>query len=135
MKSNAKNEIYKILDIENLQLLQVDCCHKDYYDLNNLPESQREDFKDIYPNAKQYQSLEDLDFEYDTEDFDFLCGTVYCVDNKSKEPVWLIRMCDECTAWWEVSKVPEFYKDKFDIKLWAVKFVKKKIKKTFVYAK
>lgn len=117
MKSNPKKELLIIIDKENLQVLKVDCCHRDYYDLNNIPEERRDFFNDVYPNARQYHSLEELDFEYDKDyDFDFLCGTVYCIDKKTREPVWIDRMSDECSTWWEVNRVPEFYKDKFSIK-------------------
>lgn len=117
MKSNPKKELLKIIEKENLQVLKVDCCHRDYLDLNNLPEERRGFFKDVFSNARQYQSLEELDFEYDKDyDFDFLCGTVYCINKETKKPIWLIRMSDDCTAWWEINEIPDFYNDKFTIK-------------------
>ena len=39
-------------------------------------------------------------------------GTVYCQDKDTKEPVWIVSYGDEGGSWWEVNRVPEFYKNK-----------------------
>ena len=39
-------------------------------------------------------------------------GTVYCQDKNTKEPVWIVSRGDEGGSWWEVNRVPEFYKNK-----------------------
>lgn len=39
-------------------------------------------------------------------------GIVYCQDKDTKEPVWIEPWSDECCSWWQVSRVPKFYKDK-----------------------
>ena len=38
-----------------------------------------------------------------------LLGTVYCQD--TKEPVWIVSWGDG--SWWEVNRVPDFYKNQF----------------------
>lgn len=62
--------------------------------------------------CKVYNSLDDLDFE--VESFvmsDEVLGTVYCQDKDTKEPVWLLSRGDECYSWWEVNRIPDFYKN------------------------
>ena len=39
-------------------------------------------------------------------------GAVYCRDKDTKEPVWIVSRGDEGSSWWEVNRVPEFYKGK-----------------------
>ena len=39
-------------------------------------------------------------------------GAVYCQDKDTKEPVWIVSYGDEGSSWWEVNRVPEFYKNK-----------------------
>ena len=39
-------------------------------------------------------------------------GTVYCRDKNNKEPVWIVSRGDEGDSWWEVNRVPDFYKNK-----------------------
>lgn len=41
-------------------------------------------------------------------------GTVYCRDRNTKEPVWIVSYGDEGMSWWEVNRVPDFYKNKED---------------------
>ena len=43
-------------------------------------------------------------------------GTVYCRDKDTKEPVWIVSRGDEGGSWWEVNRVPDFYKNKEDKK-------------------
>ena len=35
----------------------------------------------------------------------------YCQDKDTKEPVWIESRGDEGGSWWEVNRVPEFYKN------------------------
>lgn len=42
---------------------------------------------------------------------DDVLGTVYCQDKDTKEPVWIVSRGDEGGSWWEVNRVPEFYKN------------------------
>lgn len=39
-------------------------------------------------------------------------GAVYCRDKDTKEPVWIVSCGDEGGSWWEVNRVPDFYKDR-----------------------
>ena len=39
-------------------------------------------------------------------------GTVYCRDKDTKEPVWIVSRGSEGGSWWEVNRVPDFYKDR-----------------------
>ena len=43
-------------------------------------------------------------------------GTVYGRDKDTKEPVWIVSYGDEGSSWWEVNRVPDFYKNKKDKK-------------------
>lgn len=47
---------------------------------------------------------------------DTVLGTVYCQDKDTKEPVWIESRGDEGSSWWEVNRVPEFYKNQFKTK-------------------
>lgn len=42
---------------------------------------------------------------------DEILGTIYCQDKDNKEPVWIVSRGDEGGSWWEVNRVPEFYKN------------------------
>ena len=43
--------------------------------------------------------------------YDKVRGMVYCRDKDTKEPVWIVSCGDEGGSWWEVNRVPEFYKN------------------------
>ena len=63
--------------------------------------------------CKTYTTLEDLDFKVDSFLLhDEVRGLVYCQDEDTKEPVWLASCGDECSSWWQVCRVPKFYKRK-----------------------
>lgn len=65
-------------------------------------------------SCKVYTTLEDLDFEVDSIFMqEEVRGTVYCRDKDTKEPVWIVSRGDEGGSWWEVNRVPEFYKNQF----------------------
>lgn len=64
--------------------------------------------------CKVYTTLEDLDFELESFFIqEEVQGTVYCQDKDTKEPVWIVSRGDEGSSWWEVNRVPEFYKNQF----------------------
>lgn len=66
-------------------------------------------------SCKVYTTLEDLDFEVDSIFMhEEVRGTVYCRDKDTKEPVWIVSRGDEGGSWWEVNRVPDFYKVKKD---------------------
>lgn len=88
------NELRDILELKNIK--------KGYY-TNNLG---------LF--CKVYITLKDLDFEVDSVFWhDDVLGTVYCQDKDTKEPVWIVSRGDEGGSWWEVNRVPDFYKNQF----------------------
>ena len=107
-KINVKESILEIVKKNNLEILKIDLINDD------------ESFARLYggersESCKVYTNLESLDFEVDSifmqEEVE---GTVYCRDKDTKEPVWIVSYGDEGTSWWEVNRVPEFYKNKRD---------------------
>ena len=106
-KINVKKSILEIVEKNNLEILKIDLCN-DYESAARFYGGERDVF-----SCKVYTTLEDLDFELES----FLIqeevqGTVYCRDKDTKEPVWLVSYGDECSSWWEVHRVPDFYKRK-----------------------
>lgn len=106
-KRNAKDELLKIVEENNLTIAKIDCRNYD-------PEDNDSD--SIYyideEYRKEYKSLDDLDFDYDPyiEYYCYLNGIVYCYD-KDNNPVWLTRYSDEyITEHWEINQLPDFYK-------------------------
>lgn len=100
-KINVKKSILEIVENNNLEILKID--------LYNDEES----FVRFDEYCKVYTTLEDLDFEVDSFDMqEEVQGTVYCQDKDTKEPVWIVSRGDEGGSWWEVNRIPEFYKDK-----------------------
>ena len=104
-KINVKKSILKIVEKNNLEILKIDLINDD------------ESFVRIYggergKSCKVYTTLEDLDFEVDSIFMqEEVRGTVYCRDKNTKEPVWIVSRGDEGGSWWEVNRVPEFYKN------------------------
>ena len=105
-KINIKKSILKIVEKNNLEILKIDL-------INDEESFVRSYGKERNEFCKVYNSLDDLDFE--VESFvmsDEVLGTVYCRDKDTKEPVWIESRGDEEMSWWEVNRVPDFYKDK-----------------------
>lgn len=104
-KENVKESLLEVVKENNLEILKIDLC--------NNEESFARDYncdRDEY--CKSYTTLEDLDFEVDSIfRHDEVLGTVYCQDKDTKEPVWIESRGDEGNSWWEVNRVPEFYKN------------------------
>lgn len=107
-KINVKESILEIVKKNNLEILKIDLINDE------------ESFVRLYggersESCKVYTTIESLDFEVDSifmqEEVE---GTVYCRDKDTKEPVWIVSYGDEEMSWWEVNRVPEFYKDKED---------------------
>ena len=102
---NMKESLTEIIEKNNLEILKIDL----YNDEAAIAKS-----INMKPNksCKIYTTLESLDFEED-----FLCwhdevqGIVYCQDKDTKEPVWIESRGDEGSSWWEVNRVPDFYKN------------------------
>ena len=110
-KINIKESILEIVEKNNLEILKIDLC--------NDEESAARFYgggRDAV-SCRVYTTLEDLDFEIDSFDMqEEVQGTVYCQDKDTKEPVWLVSYGDEGGSWWEVHRVPEFYKNQLNTK-------------------
>lgn len=107
-KINVKKSLLEVVENNNLEILKIDLCN-DEESFTRFYGKERDEF------CKVYTTLEDLDFELES----FLIqeevqGTVYCRDKDTKEPVWIVSWGDEGSSWWEVNRVPNFYKDKED---------------------
>lgn len=105
-KINVKKSLLEVVEKNNLEILKIDLCNGEE-SFTRFYGGERDMF-----SCKVYTTLEDLDFELES----FLIqeevqGTVYCRDKDTKEPVWLVSYGDECSSWWEVNRVPEFYKN------------------------
>ena len=105
-KINIKKSILEIVEKNNLEILKIDL-------MNDEESFVRSYSKESNEFCKVYTTLEDLDFELES----FLIqeevqGTVYCRDKDTKEPVWIVSRGDEDSYWWEVNRVPDFYKDR-----------------------
>ena len=107
-KINVKKSILNIVEENNLEILKIDLMNN-YESLIRFYGGNR----DVL-SCKVYNTLEELDFEVDPFDMqEEVQGTVYCRDKDTKEPVWIVSCEDECSSWWEVNKVPDFYKNQF----------------------
>lgn len=107
-KDNAKDILLKLVKENNLKILKIDCWN-DEEDFRRLC---NKGGQNIYcsDEAKCYTTLEQLDFLYDDSDCcQELFGAVYCIDAKTKQPVWLTRECNDITSYWVVNRVPKFY--------------------------
>lgn len=92
----------------NLEILKIDLVNSDEAFARRYNED-----RNIF-SCKVYITLEDLDFEVDSVFWhDDVLGTVYCQDKDTKEPVWIVSWGDEDGSWWEVNRVPDFYKNQF----------------------
>lgn len=109
-KINVKKSILDIVKKNNLEILKIDL-YNDEESFARFYGKERDEF------CKVYTTLEDLDFELEPiliqED---VRGTIYCRDKDTKEPVWIVSHGDEGNSWWEVNRVPEFYKTNNDTK-------------------
>ena len=107
-KINVKKSILEIVEKNNLEILKIDLVNSDEAFARRYNED-----RNIF-SCKVYITLEDLDFEVDSVFWhDDVLGTVYCQDKDTKEPVWIVSWGDEDGSWWEVNRVPDFYKNQF----------------------
>lgn len=94
---NAKQELLKIVNANNITILKIDI--KYYGDVDNNDK----------PVNKNIISLDELDFDYDAGyGVQDLYGTVYCKDSNDN-PVWLTRGEYDGSEWWIINTIPEFY--------------------------
>ena len=107
-KINVKKSILEIVEKNNLEILKIDLCN-DYELAARFYGGGRDAV-----SSRVYTTLEDLDFEVDSIFMqEEVRGTVYCRDKDTKEPVWIVSYGDEGGSWWEVNRVPDFYKNQF----------------------
>lgn len=105
-KINIKKSILEIVEKNNLEILKIDLMN----DEESFARSYNRE-RDEY--CKTYTTLNDLDFEVEfIFVYDVVRGMVYCQDKDTKEPVWIESRGDEGGSWWEVNRVPDFYKRK-----------------------
>ena len=106
-KINIKESILEIVEKNNLEILKIDLMNDEESFIRSYGKERNEFCKD-------YTTLEDLDFEVESIFMhDEVRGAVYCRDKNTKEPVWIVSRGDEGSSWWEVNRVPEFYKNQF----------------------
>lgn len=106
-KMNVKKSLLEVVNVNNLEILKIDLCNDEEYFARSYNRERNE-------YCKTYTTLEDLDFEVESIFMhDDVLGTVYCRDKDTKEPVWIVSRGDEGGSWWEVNRVPEFYKNQF----------------------
>ena len=104
-KMNVKESLLEVVKSNNLEILKIDLCN----DEESFAKSYNRE-RDEY--CKTYTTLKDLDFEVEfIFVYDVVRGMVYCQDKDTKEPVWIVSCGDEGGSWWEVNRVPEFYKN------------------------
>ena len=117
-KINIKESILEIVEKNNLEILKIDL-------MNDEESFVRSYSKERNEFCKAYTTLEDLDFEVESIFMhDEVRGAVYCRDKNTKEPVWIVSRGDEGGSWWEVNRVPYFYKDKKDKEISKEKAIK-----------
>ena len=103
---NIKESILEVVEKNNLEILKIDLINGEESSVRLYGEERDE-------SCKVYTTLEDLDFEVDSIFWhDEILGTIYCQDKDTKEPVWIVSYGDEGGSWWEVNRVPDFYKDR-----------------------
>lgn len=103
---NIKKSILEVVKDNNLEILKIDLVNSDEAFARRYNEE-----RDIF-SCKVYTTLEDVNFEMDSTYWhDEILGTIYCQDKDTKEPVWIVSRGDEGGSWWEVNRVPEFYKN------------------------
>ena len=105
-KINIKKSIIGIVEKNNLEILKIDLMNDEEFFIRSYSK-ERNEF------CKVYTTLRDLDFEVESIFMhDEIRGIVYCRDKNTKEPVWIESRGDEEGSWWEVNKIPDFYKNK-----------------------
>lgn len=106
-KINVKKSLLEVVEKNNLEILKIDLCNGEE-SFTRFYGGERDMF-----SCKVYTTLEDLDFEVDSFDIqEEVGGIVYCQDKDTKEPVWIVSYGDEGDFWWQVNRIPEFYKNK-----------------------
>lgn len=103
-KMNVKESLLEVVKKNNLEILKIDLFN-DFESIVRSSNRKRDEY------CKTYATLDDLDFDVVAYLLnDEVCGIVYCQDKDTKEPVWIEPLSNECYSWWQVSRVPDFYK-------------------------
>lgn len=103
---NIKESLMKVVKENNLEILKIDLYNDEAAIAKSINMEPDE-------SCKIYTTLESLDFKTDPNYWhDEVRGMVYCQDKDTKEPVWIESWGDECFSWWQVNRVPDFYKSK-----------------------
>lgn len=98
---NAKRELLKIVNKNNLEILKIDC----YFD-----------YVSDEINEITLTTLDELDREYDNGfGLQHLYGIVYCRNKINYNPVWLTRLEYDGAEAWHINTIPDFYLDKITI--------------------
>lgn len=106
-KINVKKSLLEVVEYYNLEILKIDLMNDKEFSARFYDKE-----RDVF-SCKVYTTLEDLDFELESIFmYDKVRGMVYCRDKDTKEPVWIVSCGDEGGSWWEVNRVPDFYKRK-----------------------
>lgn len=106
-KINVKKSLLEVVEYHNLEILKIDLMNDEESSARFYSEE-----RDVF-SCKVYTTLEDLDFELESVLIqEEVQGMVYCRDKDTKEPVWIVSYGDEGGSWWEVNRVPDFYKRK-----------------------
>lgn len=96
---NAKQELLKIVNDNNITILKIDINYYGDVDFDNKGKTV----------TKHITSLDELDFDYDAGyGVQDLYGIVYCKASNDN-PVWLTRGEYDGSEWWTVNTIPEFY--------------------------
>ena len=91
---NYKQDLLDIVKEHNLQILKIDCKYTNTGD-----------------SATENNNINNLDqLNFGSLLGDGLEGIVYCHHAISKQPIWITRVNDGYTGWWQLNKVPDFYK-------------------------
>ena len=94
---NAKQELLKIVNDNNITILKIDINY--YGDVDNKGKTV----------TKHITSLDELNFDYDAGyGVQDLYGIVYCKASNDN-PVWLTRGEYDGSEWWTINTIPEFY--------------------------
>lgn len=106
-KINVKKSLLEVVEYHNLEILKIDLMNDEESSARFYGEE-----RDVF-SCKVYTTLEDLDFELESVLIqEEVQGMVYCRNKDTKEPVWIVSYGDEGDSWWEVNRVPDFYKRK-----------------------
>ena len=106
-KINIKESILEIVEKNNLEILKIDLMNDEESFIRSYGK-ERNEF------CKSYTTLGDLDFEVESIFMhEEVRSTVDCRDKETTASGGMVSWGDEGSSWWEVNRVPEFYKNQF----------------------